>query len=95
MSELEQQLKQLEMNVAQQFGELDSDDADESDDDNDATNADVRYNGTAAADNVIEEEEDFVLDDSLYCIACKKAFKSDKALVCNTLLCYCLKAFNW
>ena len=76
MSELEQQLKQLEMNVAQQFGEVDDDDDDDERqcDDNDAT-------APADPDSYKEEEEDYVLDDSLYCIACKKAFKSDRALV--------------
>ena len=92
MSELEQQLKQLEMNVAQQFGELDSaddDSADDNDDDDDDDDSERRCNGDDAAtatdaDNV--KEEDFILDDSLYCIACKKAFKSDKALVYFTML---------
>jgi len=76
MSELEQQLKQLEMNVAQQFGEADS-----ADDDNDDHDDERRCSDDVAAadrDNY-KEEEDYILDDSLYCIACKKAFKSDKA----------------
>ena len=94
MSELEQQLKQLEMNVAQQFGEVDSADDDDDDDvdDTDDGNDDARCNGDDAgvapgADNCKEEDKDFILDDSLYCIACKKAFKSHKALV--YMLCYC------
>jgi len=77
MSELEQQLKQLEMNVAEQFGEVDSADDDDNDDDDDGCNPDA-----AAADNdSYKDEEENIFDDSLYCIACKKAFKSDKALV--------------
>jgi len=86
MSELEQQLKQLEMNVAQQFGELDSADDDDDDDDDDDER---RCNGddtAAAADTSNYQDEDFILDDSLYCIACKKAFKSDKALVYFAML---------
>jgi len=90
MSELEHQLKQLEVNVAQQFGELDSDDVDDDgDNDDDKDEDDLKCNGTAvaavnaAADNFKEKEEDFVLNDSLYCIACKKAFKSDRASVCT------------
>ena len=92
MSELEQQLKQLEMNVAQQFGEVDSIDDDDDDDDDDNDYDDERKcndNDTAAAadaDNYKEEVEDYILDDSLYCIACKKTFKSDKALVYIALL---------
>jgi len=90
MSELEHQLKQLEMNVAQQFGELDSAD-DDSDDDDDDDDDERRCNGdtaaaAAAADTDNYKEEDFILDDSLYCIACKKAFKSDKALVYFAML---------
>jgi len=81
MSELEQQLQQLEMNVAQQFGEVESTDNDDDDGDDDDEG---RCNDDAAAD--AEDEEDYILDDSLYCIACKKAFKSDRALV---LFCYC------
>jgi len=75
MSELEQQLKQLEMNVAEEFGEVDS-----GDDDNDDVD-DERCNGddAAAADVDNYKEEEYVPDDSLYCIACKKGFKSDKA----------------
>jgi len=87
MSELEQQLQQLEMNVAQQFGEVESGDDDgddDDDDDNDDVNDEGRCNGDAAAAEA-DEEEDYILDDSLYCIACKKAFKSDKALVFITL----------
>lgn len=84
MSELEQQLKQLEMNVAQQFGEVDSIDDDDDDDDNDYDDErKCNDNDTAAAadaDNYKEEVEDYILDDSLYCIACKKTFKSDKAM---------------
>ena len=88
MSELEQQLKQLEMNVAQQFGEVDSADDDDDDYNNDDDNGEEgRCNGDDAAVDA-DAEEDYILDDSLYCIACKKAFKSDKALV-FLLLCYC------
>ena len=73
MSELEQQLKQLEMNVAQQFGEVDS--ASDDNDDEGRSGDDA-----AAADRDHgKEDEDYILIDSLYCIACKKAFKSDKA----------------
>jgi len=83
MSELEQQLKQLEMNVAEQFGEVDSADDDDDDDDRQCNGdtADAVYD----ADNY-REEEDYVLDDSLYCIACKKAFKSGETLVHVALL---------
>ena len=81
MSELEQQLKQLEMNVAEQFGEVDSADdmSDDDDDDMRRCNGDAAAAADADADNY--QGEDFILDDSLYCIACKKAFKSDRALV--------------
>jgi len=78
MSELEQQLKQLELNVAQQFGEVDSAD----DDDDDYVDDETRCDGDVAADNrddCSREVDSCILDDSLYCIACKKAFKSDKA----------------
>jgi len=100
MSGLEQQLKQLELNVAEQFGDIDSTDDDDDDDDNDEAddgrcNGDVadtegRCNGPVAAAEASDynEAEDYVLDDSLYCIACKKAFKSDKALV-KTLIFHC------
>ena len=72
MSELEQQLRQLEMNVAQQFGEVDSADDDDNEDER-------RCGDEVAAADGDREDGDYVLDDSLYCIACKKAFKSDKA----------------
>jgi len=71
MSELEHQLRQLEMNVAQQFGEVDSADDDDEDE--------RRCGDEVTAADGDREDEDYVLDDSLYCIACKKAFKSDKA----------------
>ena len=72
MSELEQQLKQLELIVAQQFGEVDSADDDE---ENNIDVAERKCDDDVPAD----EDDSFILDDSLYCIACKKAFKSDKA----------------
>jgi len=77
MSELEQQLEQLEMNVVQQFGEVDS--ADNDDDDNDAEEGRSADDGMAADRDDFREDEDYVSDNSLYCIACQKAFKSDKA----------------
>jgi len=82
MSELEQQLKQLEMNVAQQFGEVDTSDGDSVDDCADDCDSERKCDG---GDSDFEEE-DFIPDDSLYCIACKKSFKSDKALVYDAQL---------
>jgi len=74
MSELERELKQLETNVAQQFGDVDSD-ADVSDEELAATDADAG----AAEDKTLENDDVTEYYDSLYCIACKKSFKSDKA----------------
>jgi hypothetical protein len=73
MSELERELKQLEMNVAAQFGDADSDEY-------------ISEEEVVAADNTGADEDETLQDDfiaayadSLYCIACKKSFKSDKA----------------
>lgn len=71
MSALELQLKQLEMNVTEQFGdgsdEYMSDELPE-----ESTDADIAEDVTG--NNTAVDEYD-----PLYCIACSKAFKSDKA----------------
>ena len=82
MSELERQLKQLEVNVAQQFGDEDS--YDESDVEESSTlQTDRDACEVLAADAAVEttnvEDDDDDYYNSLYCIACKKAFKSEKA----------------
>lgn len=61
MSELESDLKQLEANYAQQFGDHVSDN-------------EVGSN----EDEEVEEEEEIYYDD-LFCVACNRAFKSDKS----------------
>ncbi|KAJ8306389.1 hypothetical protein KUTeg_016934 [Tegillarca granosa] len=61
MSELESDLKQLEANYAQQFGDHVSD-------------GEVGSND----DEEVEEEEELYFDD-LFCVACNRAFKSDKS----------------
>lgn len=73
MSELERELKQLEMNVAEQFGEAESDEYLSEEGANEEENT--------GGDNDEALQDDFIAAyaDSLYCIACKKSFKSDKA----------------
>jgi DnaJ homolog subfamily A member 5 len=75
MSALECQLKQLELNVAEQFGDLSDSDLSEGLPDE---CSDTDAPGDVAADNVADDDDGY---DPLYCIACNKAFKSDKACV--------------
>lgn len=72
MSELERELKQLEVNVARQFGDVDSEDEYATDEELDAAAAD-----NATVDN--NEDEFAAYMNPLYCIACNKSFKSEKA----------------
>ncbi|XP_076462361.1 dnaJ homolog subfamily C member 21-like [Babylonia areolata] len=82
MSGLEDDIQKLEAELARQFG----DHSDDDDDDDDDGGSDGREGGAqaeegAANDSVPEpqpEEED--LYDGLFCPACNKAFKSEKAM---------------
>uniref|UniRef100_A0AAR2JWX7 DnaJ homolog subfamily C member 21 n=1 Tax=Pygocentrus nattereri TaxID=42514 RepID=A0AAR2JWX7_PYGNA len=69
MSELEKELQQMEAQYGQQFGDA-SDTEEELDDMEDGVDAD-------AVDGADEIEEFY---DDLYCPACDKSFKSDKAM---------------
>lgn len=73
MSELERELKQLEMNVAEQFGEAESDEY--------LSEEEAATDVNTGGDHDEALQDDFVAAyaDSLYCIACKKSFKSEKA----------------
>ena len=68
MSELEHQLKALEANVAEQFGDEESS-VDEEDDSSDMA-------GTV--EHEVADDDELYLD-SLYCVACNKTFKSERA----------------
>ena len=74
MSELESELRALEANVAKQFGEEHS--ADECDAGDRQPEEAINLNEDEVQDAI--DEEYF---DDLYCVACNKSFKTDKALV--------------
>ena len=83
MSGLEKELQMLEANVAKEFGEEQSGDEEEEEDE--MEDVGVEENGNEAEvingnGEVAEDDDDLLLiDDSLYCVACNKDFKSDKA----------------
>ncbi|XP_012695778.2 dnaJ homolog subfamily C member 21 [Clupea harengus] len=71
MTELEKELRQMEARYGQEFGDTSESEEEEGD------TLETTNNG--CGDNVqTEEMDDF--DDSLYCPACDKYFKSDKAM---------------
>lgn len=80
MSGLEKELQMLEANVAKEFGEEHSEDEEDEAEEVEAEEhgKEVEFiNGTGGEP---EDDEDLLLmDESLYCVACNKDFKSDKA----------------
>ncbi|XP_018121922.1 dnaJ homolog subfamily C member 21 isoform X2 [Xenopus laevis] len=69
MSELERELQQMEAQYGEQFGDRSDDDSEDAEEQKDG------QNGKAS-----EEGEEEVLYDDLYCPACDKVFKTDKAM---------------
>lgn len=80
MSGLEKELKMLEANVAKEFGEEHSGDEEDEAEEVKAEENGKEVEGINSAGGAPEDDEDLLLmDDSLYCVACNKDFKSDKA----------------
>lgn len=74
MTALEHELQSLEANYAKQFGE------EESEEEDDEAAADASSEEIIGGEGGAEADDyDLVLDDALYCVACDKGFKSDKA----------------
>lgn len=77
MTALEHELQSLEANYAKQFGEVESEEEEEDDDEAaaDASSEEI-IDGEGGAE---ADDYNLVLDDALYCVACDKGFKSEKA----------------
>lgn len=81
MSGLERELQMLEANVAKEFGEEHSEDEEDEAEEVEAEENGNEVEGINGNGGMAEEDEDLLLmDDSLYCVACNKDFKSDKAM---------------
>ncbi|XP_015231826.1 PREDICTED: dnaJ homolog subfamily C member 21 isoform X1 [Cyprinodon variegatus] len=76
MSELEKELQQIEAQYGEEFGDVSESEEEEADDDTSKKSSE--RDGDAEQPN----DEDAIIDyfDDLYCPACDKSFKSDKAM---------------
>lgn len=80
MSELENELEKLEANYDDEYGEGYDDSAEE-----EMNNEGAEVNGdattSATCEEVKEDEEEEPYYDDMYCVACNRAFKTDKAYI--------------
>lgn len=76
MSELEKELQQMEARYGQEFGDASESEEDEEELENEKERANVDR-GDVQADGAAEMDDYY---DDLYCPACDKSFKSDKAM---------------
>ncbi|RXN08619.1 dnaJ -like protein [Labeo rohita] len=77
MSELEKELQQMEAEYGQEFGDASDSEEDEEELENGQERANVDGGDVVQADGAAEMDDYY---DDLYCPACDKSFKSDKAL---------------
>ncbi|XP_016311541.1 dnaJ homolog subfamily C member 21 isoform X2 [Sinocyclocheilus anshuiensis] len=77
MSELEKELQQMEAQYGQEFGDASESEEDEEEVENGQERANVDRGDVVQADGAVEMEDYY---DDLYCPACDKSFKSDKAM---------------
>uniref|UniRef100_A0A672MG48 DnaJ homolog subfamily C member 21-like n=2 Tax=Sinocyclocheilus grahami TaxID=75366 RepID=A0A672MG48_SINGR len=77
MSELEKELQQMEAQYGQEFGDASESEEDEEEVENGQETANVDRGDVVQADGAAEMNDYY---DDLYCPACDKSFKSDKAM---------------
>ncbi|XP_016307518.1 dnaJ homolog subfamily C member 21-like isoform X1 [Sinocyclocheilus anshuiensis] len=77
MSELEKELQQMEAQYGQEFGDASESEEDEEEVENRQETANVDRGDVVQADGAAEMNDYY---DDLYCPACDKSFKSDKAM---------------
>ncbi|KAF4098804.1 dnaJ homolog subfamily C member 21 [Onychostoma macrolepis] len=77
MSELEKELQQMEAQYGQEFGDASESEEDEEEVENWKERANVDRGDVVQADGAAEMDDYY---DDLYCPACDKSFKSDKAM---------------
>ncbi|KAI2651533.1 hypothetical protein H4Q32_019648 [Labeo rohita] len=77
MSELEKELQQMEAEYGQEFGDASDSEEDEEELENGQERANVDGGDVVQADGAAEMDDYY---DDLYCPACDKSFKSDKAM---------------
>ncbi|XP_026052382.1 dnaJ homolog subfamily C member 21 [Carassius auratus] len=77
MSELEKELQQMEAQYGQEFGDASESEEDEDEVENGQERANVDRGDVVQADGAAEMNDYY---DDLYCPACDKSFKSDKAM---------------
>ncbi|XP_073680962.1 dnaJ homolog subfamily C member 21 [Garra rufa] len=77
MSELEKELQQMEAEYGQEFGDASESEEDEEEVENGLERANVDAGDVMQADGATEIDDYY---DDLYCPACDKSFKSDKAM---------------
>ncbi|XP_067279001.1 dnaJ homolog subfamily C member 21 [Pseudorasbora parva] len=77
MSELEKELQQMEAEYGLEFGDVSESEEDEEEMENGQERANTDGGGAVQADGAAEMDDYY---DDLYCPACDKSFKSDKAM---------------
>ncbi|XP_043076993.1 dnaJ homolog subfamily C member 21 [Puntigrus tetrazona] len=77
MSELEKELQQMEAQYGQEFGDASESEEDDEEVENRQERASVDRGDVVQADGAVEMDDYY---DDLYCPACDKSFKSDKAI---------------